>query len=58
MVSQRVRHALIGLIAGVWLTQFIANLWTDFEPDATVNAAFLIVAGFVFTVEALKRGDR
>lgn len=55
MVSQRVLHALVGLIAGVWTIQFFAVWLTDFKPDTTVNAAFMLVAGAVFTREALRR---
>lgn len=54
MVGRRWRHALIAVITGVWVAQFVANVVGDFSPDATVNAAFLIVAGAVFGVDAIR----
>lgn len=54
MVGRRWRHALIAVITGVWVVQFFANVFGDFSPDATVNAAFLIVAGAVLGVDAVR----
>lgn len=58
MVGRRWRHGLIAIITGVWVAQFVANVFGEFSPDATVNAAFLIVAGAVFGVDAIRgRGN-
>lgn len=48
-------HALATLIAGIFTVQFFAVWLTDFEADTTVNAAFLLVVGSVFSAEAIKR---
>lgn len=56
MVGRRARHALLAIIAGVWTIQFFAVLFANRTPDPTVNAAFLLVAGAVFGVEAVRRG--
>lgn len=60
MVGKRARHALLAIITGVWTIQFFAVLFTDAKADPTVNAAFLLAAGAVFTVEAIRRdgGDK
>ena len=57
MVGRRARHVLLGVITGVWTIQFFAMLLADFKPDMTVNAAFMLVAGSTFGVEALRRGQ-
>lgn len=56
MVGRRWRQGLVVVITGVWVIQFIAMLGFDFQPDSTVNAAFLLVAGAVFGVEAIRSG--
>jgi ABC-type glycerol-3-phosphate transport system permease component len=58
MVGRRARHVLLAVVTIIWVIQFFAMLFADFEPDLTVNAAFLLVAGSVFGVETLKRPDR
>ena len=57
MVGRRARHVLLAIITGVWTIQFFAVLFAGASPDPTVNAAFLLVAGAVFGVEAIKRRD-
>ena len=57
MVGRRWRHGLLAVITSVWTVQFVAVLVAGFKPDQTVNAAFLLVAGAVFGVEAI-RGNR
>lgn len=56
MVGRRWRHGLVVVITGVWVVQFLAMLTINFEPDSTVNAAFLIVAGGIFGAEAIRNG--
>lgn len=56
MVGRQWRQGLVAVITGVWVVQFIAMLGFDFTPDTTVNAAFLLVAGAVFGVEAIRTG--
>ena len=57
MVGRRARHVLLGVITGVWTIQFFAMLFSGFSPDMTVNAAFMLVAGSTFGVEALRRNQ-
>lgn len=58
MVGKRATHALLAIITGVWTIQFFAVLLTDAKADPTVNAAFLLVAGAVFGVEAIRRNGK
>lgn len=57
MVGRRARHALVAVVTTVWVVQFGAVLFAGFNPDPTVNAAFLLIAGAIFGVEAV-RGSR
>lgn len=56
MVGRGWRNGLVGVITGVWVVQFVAMLWLKFEPDPTVNALMLLVAGSIFGAEAIKHG--
>lgn len=57
MVSQRVRHALVGIIVGMFVIQFFAVRLLGWEPETAVNAALLIIVGAVFSVEAFRRNN-
>ncbi len=45
-IGERMRYALIALIALVWAVNYLATLVKpDYKPDPAINAPFLAVIG-------------
>lgn len=59
MVGRRARNIVAGVVTTVWVVNFTANLLVaSFTPDPSVNAAFMVVLGAIFGVEAIRGARR
>jgi hypothetical protein len=52
-VSDRVRTIVIGVVTGVWATNFMAGLVvTDYKPSESINGIFMAIVGGLFALGA------
>lgn len=58
MIGVRTRTVIIGVVTGVWATNFFAGLVVnDYKPDQAINGIFMAIVGGLFALGARSKKD-
>lgn len=59
MIGDRTRTVIIGVVTGVWATNFVAGLFVqDYQPSESINGIFMAIVGGLFALGGVRANQK